>query len=251
MTDGSAERRDPAVVEARVRRRRRWVIFRMLRVLVIAASMVVAAGVVGAVAVSRTEAGRRLVLQRALQFVNPRINGTVVVGALGPAGLLGGARIYDIRVMDGDGHRVLSIDSLQIRYSLLELVGGSPAVSDLSLWRPELVLERESDGRVNVAALLDTGPVDMDTTLVQDTTALARGWIEGRVRRSVSYEDLYCAELVAITYERMGLLDDRRPPNWYDPGRFWSGDKLVFDGATLGPEIEITDVPPPPPDEAR
>ena len=49
---------------------------------------------------------------------------------------------------------------------------------------------------------------------------------------------------MAITYERMGLLDDARPPNWYDPGRFWSGDHLELKGASLGPEIPITDIPP-------
>jgi hypothetical protein len=71
------------------------------------------------------------------------------------------------------------------------------------------------------------------------TTALARHWVLGRVRRKVSLEDLYCAELVALTYQRMGLLDDRRPPNWYDPGRFWSGDALELNGASLGPEIAV------------
>jgi hypothetical protein len=51
---------------------------------------------------------------------------------------------------------------------------------------------------------------------------------------------MYCAELVAITYQRMGLLGDERPPNWYDPGRFWSGDRLVLSGdATLGAEIAV------------
>ncbi|MFP5489523.1 MAG: hypothetical protein ACLGHQ_14620, partial [Acidimicrobiia bacterium] len=53
-------------------------------------------------------------------------------------------------------------------------------------------------------------------------------------------------EVVAITYERMGLLDSKRPPNWYDPGKFWSGDRLQLNGATLGPEIDITDIPPVP-----
>jgi hypothetical protein len=41
----------------------------------------------------------------------------------------------------------------------------------------------------------------------------------------------------------MGLLDPKRPPNWYDPGKFWSGDRLELKGASLGPEIEITDIP--------
>ena len=72
------------------------------------------------------------------------------------------------------------------------------------------------------------------------TGSLARRWLLGRVRRGVSLEDMYCAELVAITYQRMGLLGDDRPPNWYDPGRFWSGDRLVLSGdATLGAEIAV------------
>ena len=78
------------------------------------------------------------------------------------------------------------------------------------------------------------------------TGSLARRWLLGRIRRPVPLEDLYCAELVATTFERMGLLEDRRPANWYDPGRFWSGDRLPLIGASLGAEIEIADVPAPP-----
>lgn len=73
--------------------------------------------------------------------------------------------------------------------------------------------------------------------------SLARRWVQGRVRRPVRLEDVYCAELVAICYQRMGLLTDLRPPNWYDPGRFWSGDALPLLGATLGPEVGITGIP--------
>jgi hypothetical protein len=69
---------------------------------------------------------------------------------------------------------------------------------------------------------------------------MVAAWLRGRARRAASFEDVYCAELVALTYQRMGLLDDRRPPNWYDPGRFWSGDRLTLDGsAELGPEIAV------------
>ncbi len=70
--------------------------------------------------------------------------------------------------------------------------------------------------------------------------SLARKWLSGRARRTTPPEDLFCAELVAITYQRMGLLDAKRPPNWYDPGTFWSGDRLeLAPGAGLGPEIEV------------
>lgn len=79
------------------------------------------------------------------------------------------------------------------------------------------------------------------------TSRLMSRWVRGRARRAVSLEDVYCAEVVALTYQRMGLLDQRRPVNWYDPGRFWSGDRLQLAGGwTLGPEIAV-DVPDPTP----
>nr|WP_241832416.1 hypothetical protein [Pseudofrankia sp. EUN1h] len=54
-------------------------------------------------------------------------------------------------------------------------------------------------------------------------------------------ETAYCAEVVAITYQAMGLLASGRRPNWYDPGRFWSGDDLPLAlGFTLGAEIAVS-----------
>ncbi len=56
---------------------------------------------------------------------------------------------------------------------------------------------------------------------------LARQWVTARYRRRASsLETLYCAELVATTFQAMGLLPSRRPASWYDPGRFWSGDRI-------------------------
>jgi len=73
------------------------------------------------------------------------------------------------------------------------------------------------------------------------TRRLVGKWLSGRLRRDASEQAVYCAELVAITYARMGLLDARAPANWFDPGRFWSGDRLVLaGGARLGPEIAVT-----------
>ncbi|WP_232303535.1 hypothetical protein [Pseudofrankia sp. DC12] len=55
-----------------------------------------------------------------------------------------------------------------------------------------------------------------------------------------SLETAYCAEVVAITYQAMGLLPAGRRPNWYDPGRFWSGDDLPLTaGFSLGAEIAV------------
>jgi len=85
---------------------------------------------------------------------------------------------------------------------------------------------------------------ELDGRTFPGTKALATGWMKGRVHRRTKPEQLFCAEVVAITYERMGLLEETRPPNWYDPGKFWSGDHLELNGATLGPEIAVDNIPP-------
>ena len=71
------------------------------------------------------------------------------------------------------------------------------------------------------------------------TRQLAGKWVSGRVRRQASETAVYCAQLVAITYRKMGLLDPKKPANWYDPGRFWSGHRLELQGGTLGSEIPV------------
>jgi hypothetical protein len=76
------------------------------------------------------------------------------------------------------------------------------------------------------------------------TPGLARQWLTGRLRRSSSLEAIYCAELVAATYQHIGLLPSRRPPSWYDPGRFWSGDRIeLVPPFALGGEIPVRQIP--------
>jgi hypothetical protein len=61
-----------------------------------------------------------------------------------------------------------------------------------------------------------------------------------REARQMSVATAYCAETVAITYEEMGLLVTDKETNWFDPGRFWSGDTLpLAPGYQLGGEIEV------------
>jgi hypothetical protein len=94
----------------------------------------------------------------------------------------------------------------------------------------------------------------LDGTPFPSSARLAWRWVRGRVpqirmpwreseRDETALETAYCAEVVAVTYEEMGLLPRGRQPNWYDPGRFWSGDDLRLEsGAELGDEIAV-DVP--------
>jgi hypothetical protein len=82
---------------------------------------------------------------------------------------------------------------------------------------------------------------DYDGRPFPSTLGLARHWLNGRVRRAASFETIYCAELVATTYQRMGLLPEHRPASWYDPGRFWSGDQLgLVPPFDLAPEVAVS-----------
>ncbi len=89
----------------------------------------------------------------------------------------------------------------------------------------------------------------LDGTPFPSTARLASRWLRGRVpaiRHGAAGGDLttaYCAEVIAVTYQAMGLLADRRQPYWYDAGRFWSGDELALSaGARLGGELAV-DIP--------
>ena len=56
------------------------------------------------------------------------------------------------------------------------------------------------------------------------------------------FQNRILAELVATTYQAMGILPGRRPASWYDPGRFWSGDRIdMVPPFALGGEIAIVD----------
>jgi hypothetical protein len=85
----------------------------------------------------------------------------------------------------------------------------------------------------------------LNGTPFPSTARLASRWLRGRLpnlRKSsdATLETAYCAEVVAVTYEEMGLLPGGRRANWYDPGRFWSGDELdLLGGARLGEEIGV------------
>ncbi len=81
----------------------------------------------------------------------------------------------------------------------------------------------------------------MDGLPFPSTVSLLGRVARGRLRRRAPAELAYCAEVVAEAYIAMGLLDGSRPSNYYDPGKFWSGDDLDLElGATLGEEIEVT-----------
>jgi len=86
----------------------------------------------------------------------------------------------------------------------------------------------------------------LDGTPFPSTARLASGWLLGRVPargnpgRGPDPQTAYCAQVLAVTYEAMGLLPGGRQADRYDPGSFWSGDHLgLSDGFRLGGEIAV------------
>lgn len=127
----------------------------------------------------------------------------------------------------------------------------------LHLLRDAVATWRERYGQRAWVRLLEGGQVgrghedrlmqviaDYDGRPFPTTLGLARRWVTGRFRRreTSSLETVYCAELVATTYQRMGLLAPGRPASWYDPGRFWSGDRIeLVPPFRLGGEVAVRD----------
>jgi hypothetical protein len=144
----------------------------------------------------------------------------------------------------GDHHRGVQLNDLRDAVLVWARRYGQRA------WLRQLAM---SGGRERQQAVED-GALEtiarLDGTPFPSTARLAARWLGGRtagwVRRGpaadagATLESAYCAEVVAVTYQAMGLLPPDRAPNWYDPGRFWSGDDLrLLGGAELGAEIEV------------
>jgi len=81
---------------------------------------------------------------------------------------------------------------------------------------------------------------DLDGRAFPTIPALVTQWIKGRVHLGSPVETLSCAELIATTYRHMGLLPSRHGTGSYDPGRFWSGDRLeLIPPFALAPEVIV------------
>ncbi|MET1039305.1 MAG: hypothetical protein ABW075_13605 [Aeromicrobium sp.] len=130
----------------------------------------------------------------------------------------------------GDHHRGAQLHDL--RDAVTQWCGRYEQQAWLRQLDPEITPTMEGEVLRTIARL--------DGTPFPSTAKLASRWARGRVRSKAPAELTYCAEVVAATYQAMGLLDARRPTNFYDPGTFWSGDGLELQGRReLGHEIPV------------
>jgi hypothetical protein len=137
-------------------------------------------------------------------------------------------------VWSGSHHRGVQLHDLRDAVlTWAQRYGQRPWLRQLQGLPGDEVSAEQEDALLRTIARLDGTPFPR-------TAALAARWAAGRLRRRARLEETYCAEVVAASYTAMGLLPGDRPTNAYDPGSFWSGDRLpLLHGARLGDEIAI------------
>lgn len=139
----------------------------------------------------------------------------------------------------GDFHRGVQLHDL--REAVTQWQGRYEQSAWLRQLEPETGADQE-DGLMRAIARLDG-------VSFPKTARMAGRWLRGRTgragRRERAHRDqrpevAYCAEVVAATMVEMGMLEPRYSISWYDPGTFWSGDRLPLrEPWRLGEEIPV------------
>lgn len=88
-----------------------------------------------------TEAGRQRILNITLDALGGQVNGELTIDRL-EGGLLTGARVYGIRLVDPTGREMVQADSAHIRYRVPTFFGGDIVIRELELFDAEVLLYR-------------------------------------------------------------------------------------------------------------
>ena len=108
--------------------------------------------------------------------------------------------------------------------AVLKVMNSSP-YSMIAYYRPlALVRDADFEQRVHLAIdAFDGVPFPSEWAMVEHA-ALGRllGWDSG-------VKSMFCAQLVAATYQRAGLLSTEHPPNWYNQASFGDVGKYAAD----------------------
>ncbi|MDE0805678.1 MAG: hypothetical protein OSA99_20440 [Acidimicrobiales bacterium] len=108
---------------------------------------------------------------------------------------------------------------------------------DQPYWRA-LHWDRPSDFDTVVAAAIDA----LEQTPYPSDLGMVIDYLLGREDVASSDGQMFCSQLIAATYQRIGLLDDEHPSDHYRPKDFSSesGAQLSLQaGAVLAAEVEV------------
>lgn len=167
---------------------------RVVGYLVMTVVVVVFLVAVAAVGLTHTGFGVERTAQFVLDRLERSVHGTMTVGDFGSASLLGEVILRDLEIADTEGRHFVRADSARLGYRLATLLRGSVVFDQLTLWGPDVVIERlPGDARWNYERILsdttsspsDTLSDDGDETLILIREATVR---DGRVTVRLPWE---------------------------------------------------------------
>jgi autotransporter translocation and assembly factor TamB len=213
----------------------RWAALGLLLGVVLAA--------LGILFLDRTRAGQALVLRVVLSQVQKSINGEITVDSVTSKGILGGATLHGVKVME-ESRPFLTVDAVDVGYQWGTFASGDVILSHLKLHGPHLTLSRyPGEDSFNLDRIFAS-----DDAAPDDTT---------RATRTVRFDDV---DLVDGFVEILLPIDPANPPSERVitttlPGvegsfqRIWFEDiEAHIDAATLqepkddfdGPIVDVT-----------
>ncbi|MFV0309350.1 MAG: hypothetical protein ACK5OX_16590 [Desertimonas sp.] len=65
-------------------------------------------------------------------------------------------------------------------------------------------------------------------------------WLAARLgRRTVPKDEVFCSELLTMTYQAVGLVGDEHPPDWYSPNSWAAATQEVVLAAGASLEVDV------------
>lgn len=120
-------------------------------------------GAVGTIFLLQAAPGQRFVLRTAVDLVDGRMEGSLRVGGVRSAGLLGGFTLDRVALVDDEGRPFLEADSVRVGYTIRGFLSRDAVLEPLELWRPRVTLETlPGDSVSNVVRIFVGEPSDPD-----------------------------------------------------------------------------------------
>ncbi len=133
----------------RLRRVVRWTIYGTMAVLAVLAAVYYA--------VAHTDPGIERAASSVLDRVRTAVNGELYVDDVTSSGLLAGATLHGVRLIDPAGRTFARLDSVRLGYSIFQLVRGRIVFDEVGLFGGEAVVERLPGEPWNYEVVLGLG----------------------------------------------------------------------------------------------
>ena len=145
---------------------------RALRIVATVLLVLLAVIGVGTWLVTGTDFGRERIRRFALSTLKARVHGNVTLGRI-EGNLLTGMVAHDISITDSAGNPFLVADEVRSRYGVFSLLSKHIVLTDLTLTRPVVVLDRPPNGKWNYSRIFARAD-----TLPKDSTPGWGSWVD-------------------------------------------------------------------------